>query len=247
MKFDSPLVTLVLTSCGRAELLDKTLESFFKYNKFKIFKYYVVEDSLDKNFHKDLKKKWGKKINFIFNIKKKGQINSIVDTYKLVTTPYIFHCEDDWIYTRSNFIEESINILEKDKKIIQVWLESKKSASRLDIFSYGKTNKCKNINFSRVFCKPGWEWGHFSFRPGVKRMFDYELIGGYQNFKNELDISVEYKKRGYYTVILDKPAVIDIGDDHHVSDPTREWPKRRKKGAPTGLKRLWKHIKKMKF
>ena len=37
--------------------------------------------------------------------------------------------------------------------------------------------------------------------------------------KNELDIGVEYKKLGYYTVIIEKPAVIDIGDDHHVSDP----------------------------
>ena len=44
------------------------------------------------------------------------------------------------------------------------------------------------------------------------------MIGGYDNFKNELDIGVEYKKRGYYTVIIENPAVIDIGDDHHVSD-----------------------------
>ena len=96
-------------------------------------------------------------------------------------------------------------------------------------------------------CKSGWEWGHFSFRPGVKRMSDYNKIGGYGRFKNELDISVEYKKLGYYTVIMQKPAVIDIGDDHHVSDPTRKWPKRRKKNAPTGLTRLWGHIKKLKF
>ena len=27
-------------------------------------------------------------------------------------------------------------------------------------------------------------------------MCDYELIGGYGNFKNELDIGVEYKKEG---------------------------------------------------
>ena len=40
---------------------------------------------------------------------------------------------------------------------------------------------------------------------------------------------------------------VDIGDDHHVSDPTRKWPKRRKTGAPRGLKRLWKHIKTFKF
>ena len=39
----------------------------------------------------------------------------------------------------------------------------------------------------------------------------------------------------------------DIGLDRTIIDPTRKWPKRRKTNAPKGLKRLWKHIKKMKF
>ena len=39
-------------------------------------------------------------------------------------------------------------------------------------------------------------------------MSDYFMIDGYKNFKNELDIGVEYKKLGYYTVIIEKPAVI---------------------------------------
>ena len=119
--------------------------------------------------------------------------------------------------------------MDYDEKIIQVWLESKESASRLDIFDYGELQKVGNVGFRRVFCKVSdptrWEVGRlFSFRPGIKRMCDYELIGGYGNFKNELDIGVEYKKRGYYTVIIENPAVIDIGDDHHVSDATRKWP-----------------------
>ena len=70
----------------------------------------------------------------MFNKTKKGQIQSIVEAYKLIKTPYIFHCEDDWVYTRKGFIKDSLKILDYDSKIIQVWLESKKSASRLDIF-----------------------------------------------------------------------------------------------------------------
>ena len=65
--------------------------------------------------------------------------------------------------------------------------------------------------------------------------------------KTNLILELNTKKLGYYTVIIEKPAVIDIGDDHHVSDPTRKWPKRRKTDAPRGLKRLWKHIKSLKF
>ena len=240
-------MTFVLTSCGRTFLLDEVLESFFKYNEYKFEKMLLVEDSIDKTVCENILNKWGDKIEIICNSKKKGQIKSIVETYKKIQTPYIFHCEDDWKYLRSNFIKDSLKILNTDKKIIQVWLESKKSASRLDIFSYGEIKSIDGVRYRKVFCKEGWEWGHFSFRPGVKRLIDYELIGGYEEFKNELDISLKYKKLGYYTVIIEDPAILDIGDEHHQSDPTRIWPKRRKTNSLTGLKRLWGHIKKLKF
>ena len=240
-------MSFVLTSCGRFDLLDRTLESFFKYNDYPLENIYLTEDSVDKSVYKKIQKKWGKKLDLLFNEKKKGQISTIVEAYKLVKTPYIFHCEDDWIYTRKNFIQDSLKILEYDNKIIQVWLESQESASRLDVFEYGPLKKYKGIGFREVYCKEGWEWGYFSFRPGVKRMKDYNLIGGYERFKNELDIGVCYKKHGYYTVIIEKPAVEDIGLDQTIFDPTRKWPKRRKTNAPTGLKRLWKHLKKFKF
>lgn len=242
-------MSFVLTSCGRVDLLDPSLKSFFEKNTYKLEKLFLVEDSVDKKTYEHVKKKWSKKLTLILNKDKKGQIKSIVDVYKKIKTPYVFHCEDDWVYTREDFIEDSLKILKSDKKIIQVWLESKRSASRLDIFSYGPLKKIENgrIGYRKVFCKTGWEWGYFSFRPGVKRMHDYKLIGGYKNFKNELDIGVEYKKRGYYTVIIEKPAVKDIGLDRTIFDPTRKWPKRRKTNAPRGLKRLWNHIKKMKF
>lgn len=242
-------MSFVLTSCGRTKLLDRTLKSFFKYNDYDIKDFFLIEDSVNDIVYEEVKKKWKDKIKIFCNKKKLGQIKSIVDIYKKIKTPYVFHCEDDWVYTRKKFIEDSLEILKTDPKIIQVWLESKKSASRLDIFKYGPVEYTKKnkIGFRRVTCKDGWEWGHFSFRPGVKRISDYNLINGYGKFKNELDIGVKYKKLGFYTVIIEKPAVIDIGDEHHVSDPTRKWPKRRKTGAPRGIKRLWKHIKNFKF
>ena len=40
-------------------------------------------------------------------------------------------------------------------------------------------------------------------------MRDYNLIGGYSGYKNELDIGVTYKEKGFYTVIIEKPAVVD--------------------------------------
>ena len=143
-------MSFVLTSCGRLDLLDRTLDSFFKFNDFPLKALLLTEDSVNKDIYDKIKKKWSGKIKFLFNKKKKGQIQSIVDAYKLIDTPYIFHCEDDWVYTRKNFIKDSLKILDFDPKIIQVWLESKESASRLDIFDYGPLIEHKGIRFRKV-------------------------------------------------------------------------------------------------
>ena len=40
-------VTFVLLSCGRLDLLEKTLNSFLRYNNYPIERYIIVEDSAD--------------------------------------------------------------------------------------------------------------------------------------------------------------------------------------------------------
>src|SRR5271170_1236016 len=40
-------VTVVVTSCGRQDLLERTMDSFLKYNRYPISKYIIVEDSGD--------------------------------------------------------------------------------------------------------------------------------------------------------------------------------------------------------
>ena len=239
-------MSFVITSCGRIDLLDQTLESFFKFNSYKFQDMFLIEDSVDDDVYKKVLTKWGSKLKITCNKVKKGQIHSIEEIYKKIKTPYVFHCEDDWKYLRTNFIEESLRILKSDEKILQVWLESQ-SAKNFGIFEFGPTKKVDDISFRNVGPKDGWEWGYFSFRPGVKRMSDYHLINGYKKFFNEIDIGLEYKKKGFYTVVIDNPAISDLGERRGCDDPTRIMPNRRKTNAPKGLKRLWGHIKKMKF
>ena len=75
-------------------------------------------------------------------------------------------------------------------------------------------------------------------------MKDYKLIGGYERFKNELDIGVEYKKNGFYTVIIENPAVEDIGLDRTIIDPTRKWPKTKKNKRSKGIEKTLEAYKK---
>ena len=49
-------MSFVLTSCGRVDLLDPSLKSFFKKNTYKLEKLFLVEDSVDKKTYEHVKK-----------------------------------------------------------------------------------------------------------------------------------------------------------------------------------------------
>ena len=53
-------MSFVLTSYGRTDLLNKSLESFFKYNDYPLEDLYLTEDSVDKKVYDQIEKKWGK-------------------------------------------------------------------------------------------------------------------------------------------------------------------------------------------
>ena len=53
-----------------------------------------------------------------------GQLASIDIAYSHVTTPWIFHCEEDWEFYRFGFIEESLRILRLEPSYVMVALRA---------------------------------------------------------------------------------------------------------------------------
>ena len=175
-------ITLVVTSCGRYDLLAKTLESFYKFNTYPISEVIVVED-------------WNRA----------GQIKHIDLAYSRVKTPYIFACEDDWEFYKSGFIEKSLAILEKYSNILQVWLREKNDTNGHPV--------TRHTQFDCDIMKQDWgDWGGFSWNPGLRRLSDYQKIGGsYAKYGQEHLVSREYQKLGYYAAILPEGYVRHIG------------------------------------
>ncbi len=242
-----PEVTFVLTSCGRVDLLQQTIESFEKHNTYPIKRGVITEDSCDEEVYKQVKELFGDRYDVMCNAEKKGQIKSIIDAYETIDTDYVFHCEDDWNFFKEGFIEESFAILNSDPKITQVWLRTQENLNRDEnFFTFGDLQEVDGYGFRTVTPTGDFEWGAFSFNPGIKRMSDYKKLN-YDNCFSELDVNLRYRDAGYRCVIADVPGVEHLGDDRRLPDPTRKWVKRRKPGKPKGLKRLWWHIKHMKF
>ena len=94
-------VIVVLTSCGRLDLLKPTLNSFLQYNKFKLEEFVIIEDSGDKAIGEELiklnKEEYQSMFTIVLNEKQIGQTSSIDKAYALVKDKcdYIFHCEND--------------------------------------------------------------------------------------------------------------------------------------------------------
>ncbi|MCC9041249.1 glycosyltransferase [Myroides sp. M-43] len=198
-------VTFVLTSCNRFDLLKLTIASFLKYNTCPIEKYIFIEDSekiksLEKvvNNFPELK---GKTV-LLHNPVNLGQLKSIDRAYSLVDTEYIFHCEEDWIFYRSGFIEDSIEVLKASPKILNIWLRERTDTNHckvLDTFEI-----CENHKIYRFDLEDKKEPFAFTFNPTVKRLSDYKMItGGYANSGMEDSISKFYEEIGYYAVVFE--------------------------------------------
>ena len=116
-------VSLVITSCGRFDLLEKTLDSFFEENTYPIKKVIITEDSTEGNKLKKLVSKYkNQNFDLIINETRLGQLKCIDKAYKKVDTEYVFHCEDDWLFLKEGFIEKSLEVIEDNPKIAIVGL-----------------------------------------------------------------------------------------------------------------------------
>lgn len=223
-------VTGVVTSCGRHELLERMLSSFFEYNSFPIERVIIVEDG---HYAADglVRKCDSDQLEWIATGQRIGQIVAIDYAYSRVTTPYIFHMEDDWEFYESGFIEKSMQILRLESKCLQVWLRALNDTNG---------HPCESQVYSRLGIS--WQrlvqdyqkrkWHGFSFNPGLRRLADYIETGGYGHltefdfndpWKSEMAIGKFYRDRGYFAVILSDQNgngyVRHTGIDHHTAPP----------------------------
>lgn len=115
-------ITIALTSCGRYGLLKKTVHSLSEAADISGYRKILTEDSLNE-VHKS-KIRQAKQSGFlkdwevIFTNGSK-QHGALISLYEDISSPYVFHCEEDWNFQKSgfDFIRESIEILERHPDI----------------------------------------------------------------------------------------------------------------------------------
>ena len=214
-----PRITFVLTSCGRFDLLTGTIASFLAFNTAPIARYLVVEDSGDASV-RDVLARFDVEIEVLVNDPPLGQMKSIDRAYAGVTTPYIFHCEDDWRFFRSGFVEESLLLLEHFADISTVLCRRRGQNLMHDMFAYSVgVSRFSGVEFRRPALSVHEFWGGYAFNPGLRRLADYQRIGPFGGCRHELDASVRFKRVGMGCVILEHPACETTGSARRLRDP----------------------------
>jgi GT2 family glycosyltransferase len=232
--------SVVITSCGRFDLLRATLASLLPRLEPGPESIIIVEDSGDHGVREVCAGFQGR-FNILVNETKLGQIASIDRAYQTVTTPYIFHCEDDWEFFRGGFVEESARLLERFPEVSMVGLRARDDLNPLMRDVPGEI--ADGIAFFRYDPAKHPEYFSHSFNPGLRRLGDYQRIGPYAPLGHEPDISYAFKRQGFRMAGLENAAVRHIGWDRHVDDPyqpkrSRNILNRLKKSVAKRIKRL---------
>lgn len=227
-------VTIVITSCGRFDLLKRTLESLDKYIDYPIKKVIITEDSGSDDVYLAVPNNLKKNTEIIVNKVKLGQLASIDAAYKFVQTPYIFHCEDDWEFYRYQFIIDSLEVLNNYKEVDVVRLRSfyYDIAPHYPFHFLGDREVINKVAFYELGSTDPL-WKGFSFNPGLRRMVDYKKVAPYARFesssKGESGISIESSNLNMRTVLLENDACSHIGYGNHVLTGSERYIQAKKK------------------
>ena len=229
-------VTLVITSCNRPTLLELTLQSFVKFNTYPIARTIVIDDSGVIGCNEGVLAAFREQLSIesIYNERNVGQVESIDRAYAMVTTPWIFHCEEDWEFTQPHFIEKSMRVFAQEPaaKIFTVWLRAHyDSPHPIVVDTKGRGFYEVSRAFQMMWDNKLYTWSGVTFNPGLRRTsvcmehhpyatrcFEDRERGGQVG---EYAVNTAYAREGYYGVILDDPSghVRHIGWTQHVTRP----------------------------
>jgi glycosyltransferase involved in cell wall biosynthesis len=214
---DEDAVTVVITACGRPDLLEKTIETFIEYNRYPIHEWIISEDSGVPDINAALMEKYPS-FTWIGGTERRGQIRSIDACYSRVKTPYIFHLEDDWETYRSGCIESSLEILKQHPKVSAVMCRN-------------HDRRVYEMTDTPPILKSWGGWGYWSFNPGLRRLADYKahFPDGYNSYvtydnkdplKGEFFVNKFYSENGYRMALASHPDgyLRHIGDGRHIGE-----------------------------
>lgn len=226
------VVTVVLTSCGREDLLARTLESFLAHHR--PGRVVIVEDSADPACAARVAARHPG-VDLLANVTRLGQLPSIDRAYATVTTPLVLHLEDDWEFTGPVDFPGAAGLLGHRADVQAVCFR------RLGDLSFTERLRSRRFRhaggrYARLdHLHP--DWHGLTFNPTLLRHATWRDLGPYTPLGNERTISRTAKDRGGF-VAYQLPGVCHhIGTGRRVDDPVRV-----RHARSRTLRNLWRRL-----
>jgi hypothetical protein len=200
-------VTEIFICFRRMDLIKQTVEAFVESNTHPVEEIIIVNDSCDKEIHKQLKEMFPK-YHLIFGDKNEGQMKSIDRAYAEVKTKYVYLSIDDWCCNgEKGFIEKALVVLKNDPMIEEVWFADY-NGHPLQPDIIGKTRSEYRIVDNWLLGEKTWHG--FTTACALKRVEDYKLVAPFNKYyksglniwEKEWTLGEEYYKLGYRSACL---------------------------------------------
>lgn len=149
---------------------------------------------------------------------KAGHHPAVDAMYREVTTPFVFHIEDDWVFHRQDFLDQAMGLLQTDPDISVVCVrevsdfpqDAEGGAAPRSVQSAGG-------NYFRLDHLHD-QWHGYTFNPHLGRIALWEQLGGFSGFRKERHISRRLRAIGLHTAYLDPGACTHIGEEASVTE-----------------------------
>src|SRR5262249_12712473 len=156
--------------------------------------------------------------NLLLNHTRLGHHRSVDRMYRLVKTPYIFHCEDDWQFDPKPVVSDCLKGLLFIREASVICVRAAAEYVGKEQLNGAEPVEIEGLRFLRR--SPALlVWNGFTFNPSLLRRSLWEKHGPYERFFTEGDISEYMKARGLRVVQLAGGTCRHIGDGRHVDDP----------------------------
>ena len=212
-------VTLCLTSAGRPDLLEKTLSTLLPANASSFEDIFIIDDLASAECAQVVRSLC-KKANLLLNEARLGQLRSVDRMYRLVRTPFIFHCEDDWQFEPVPVVADSLKglLAIHDASVICVRALDDLHAGSLVEAEFREIEGAQ-FWLRSITARP--VWNGFTFNPCLLRHSLWEEHGPYAKYPAEDAISEHMKSCGLRVVQLAGGGCRHIGLRRSVKDPFR--------------------------
>jgi hypothetical protein len=208
-------VTVCLTSCARMDLLRRTLASFAAFNPGGGL--IVSEDSGDPAMRDAIASEFPS-ATLIWAPERLGQMRSIDRMFSRVTTPYLFHLEDDWLFDGAVDWAALIRLLETRSDVANIAVRDfeeikPKYRARSDrTVIEGQVFQVMRTDAHPEFF--GWSNG-----PGLQRTKTYFEYAPFAALRHD-QVSARIKADGGREAFALPGVAHHIGQQRNVVDPT---------------------------